>query len=507
MSGMRKKLLLLLSPLAVAAAHAQRQPNVLLIVTDDLGFGDLAAYGNAKVRTPNIDRLGEQGARCTNAYASSPISGPSRAGIYTGRYQNRFGCEFMPYDRYQGGFMRSMASYYMPFKRKPEGLKALKPNLLLNRSKDTDLPASEITITQLLHEAGYKTALIGKWNVGSNLRTTPEEHGYDYSYYFSGALTRYVDDPVDSARYVGVRLPWAFSDLPAWQKRSGPTAIMEGNRVVQDTGYLSFSLAQKASDFIRKNKDNPFFVTLTFNAPHDPFQAPRAHYNRIDEKDPVKRVYYAMIEALDDAVGEVWQALEESGQWDNTLIIFTSDNGGASYTRATENGPLLGGKCTLFDGGIRVPFYLHFPQRLLSVGQVYSHPVSLLDIYATIAATAGVSLPPNRVYDGVNLLPYLSGAQAYAPHERLFWKNGYVRACLVDGWKLYMNDKSKEYFLFDLSGDPSEQRNLAKAKPEKLKELKEIFSHWEQTQTCSPLWRSMGNVLIDVNGKSYWFPV
>ncbi len=502
-----KKLLLLLSPLVAVSALAQKQPNVLLIVTDDLGFGDLAAYGNTKVRTPNIDRLGEQGTRCTNAYASSPISGPSRAGIYTGRYQNRFGCEFMPYDHYQGGFMRSMATHYIPFKKKPDGLKTLKPKLLLNRWRDTDLPSSEITIAELLREAGYKTALIGKWNTVSNLNVIPETRGYDYSYYFSGALTRYVDEPVDTSRYVGVRLPWAFSDLPAWQKRSGPTAIMEGAKVVQDTGYLTFSLANKAADFIRKNKDNPFFVTLTFNAPHDPFQAPKSYYNRINESDAIKRVYYAMIEALDDAMGEVWSALEQSGTLDNTLIVFTSDNGGASYTRATANDPLLGGKCTMFDGGIRVPFYIRFPQHMLNVGQVYGHPISLLDIYSTIAATAGVSLPQDRVYDGVNLLPFINGANMYRPHERLFWKNGYVHACLVDGWKLYMNEKSKEYLLFDLSKDPNEQRNMAKSNPEKLKELQDLFVEWEQTQTCSPLWRSMGNVLIDVNGKGYWFPV
>ncbi len=504
---MKKKIVTLLLIQPAWVVFSQQAPNVLLIVADDLGFNDLSSYGNMAVRTPNIDKLGIHGTRCTNAYASSPISGPSRAGIMTGRYQNRFGCEFMPYDRYDRQFLKEIKNRYLPFGKKTEGLKTLRPHIFLNRSRDTDLPSDEITIAELLQSAGYKTGLIGKWNIGSNLNTIPEEHGFDYSYYFSGALTRYVDQPENPDEYVSIRLPWAFSDLPAWQKRSGPTAIREGSREVKDTGYLTFSFARKAISFIDKYKNDPFFLTLTFNAPHDPFQAPKAYYDRTQEPDPVKRVYYAMIEALDDAVGEVLEALERNGLLDNTLIILTSDNGGASYTRATDNGPLLGGKCTLFDGGIRVPFYIRFPQHVSSESQVYSQPVSTLDIYSTIASVAGIPMPDDRVYDGVNLLPYLTGEQTGKPHAELFWRNGYVKACLVGEWKLYINEKNKKIFLFNLSKDPGELQNLASVYPEKTNELQGILKRWEQEQTVKPLWPSGGNVQIDVNGKRFWFPV
>ncbi len=506
---MKKRIIpFLLSPIALGAS-AQQSPNVILIVVDDLGYSDLAAYGHPSVRTPNIDYLGERGVRFTHAYASSPISAPSRVGILTGRCQNRFGCEFMPYDHYSKEFMKFYKSYYIPpLKKKPEGLKNFSPNIFVRRAnRKTDLPDSETTIAEILKAAGYTTALIGKWNVCSDLGNCPEEHGYDYSYYFSGALTRYVDDPVDTAKYVNIRLPWAFSELPAWQKRSGPTAIREGLKEVMDTSYLTFSFANKAIDFIEKNKDNPFFLTLAFNAPHDPFQAPKAYYNRINEPDPVRRIYYAMIEALDDAVGKVFETLKQNGLFDNTLIIFTSDNGGAIYTRATDNAPLFGGKCTLFDGGLRVPFYIKFPQHILNKGQVYDYPISTLDIFSTILASANIPMPIDKIYDSKNLIPYLNGKTSEAPHYEMFWRNGYAKACLIGNWKLYMSEKDKKVFLFDLANDPNETTNLAETYPNKVKEIRAAFREWERTQTVKPLWPSSGDLIQKINGKPFYFPV
>ncbi len=507
-SKMDKKLLFLLSSQAVIGAYAQQQsPNVILIVVDDLGFNDLQAYGNTRIRTPNIDALGNQGVRCTHAYASSPISGPSRAAILTGRYQNRFGCEFMPYDKFDKSFMKDFKKYYLSFKKKPEGLKTFSPNIFVRRGKyKTELPKSEIIIAELMKKAGYATGLIGKWNIGSDIKNSPDKYGYDYSYYFAGALTRYIDEPIDTSKYVNMPLPWAFSDIPAWQKRAGATAIRENNKEVKDTGYLTFSFANKAVEFIDKNKNNPFFLTLTFNAPHDPFQAPKAYYNHIHESDPVKKIYYAMIEALDDAMGDVVAALKEHNLYDNTLIIFTSDNGGAAYTRATDNG-LCGGKCTLFDGGLRVPFYIRFPQTMLNQSVVYEHPVSTLDIFSTITSVANVPVPNDRTYDGVNLLPYLQDESSECPHQCLYWRNGYVKACIIDHWKLYIAKKDKKVFLFDLSNDPKELNNLAELFPEKVKEMEAVISEWEKTQTVKPLWPSSGNVTIEVNGRLYHFPV
>ncbi|MDR2913590.1 MAG: sulfatase-like hydrolase/transferase [Tannerella sp.] len=485
-------------------AHEKPRPNILLIITDDLGISDLAAYGNASVCTPHIDSLADKGVRCTEAYTSSPISGPSRAGILTGRYQNRFGYEFMPHDHYDKSFMHSLMWNMLFHHKEVKSMKEMRPSTI--RRLNTNLPDTEITIAELLHNAGYTTGLVGKWNIGSDLKTIPEEHGYDYSYYFSGALTRYVDDPIDTSRYVNVHLPWAFSELPAWQKRSGPTAIRQGHKEVVDTGYLTFSFAEKAIDFIESNKNNPFFLTLTFNAPHDPFQAPKAYFDRINEKDSVKRVYYAMIEALDDAVGNVIEALKRENLLDNTLIIFTSDNGGATYTRATDNAPLAGGKCTLFDGGLRVPFYIRFPQHLSSVSRVYEQRISTLDIFSTIASVAGVAIPDDRVYDSVDLRPYLTGQKQESPHRELFWRNGYVSACIIDNYKLYILKKDRRIFLFNLESDPSELVNLTDIHPDKVEELKAKLYQWEKAETVKPLWKSRSTIRIDVRGEKYHFP-
>ncbi|MFZ1263530.1 MAG: sulfatase-like hydrolase/transferase, partial [Chitinophagaceae bacterium] len=367
-----------------SSAQTKIPPNIILIIADDLGFSDLASYGNKNVHTPHIDSLGLQGVRFTQAYVTSPICAPSRMGIMTGRYQQRFGAEFMLFDKFDPSVKKKIVRHFFSLKKKPPGIATLKPDFLLNRSVYvTDLPASEITIAELLKQKGYATGYVGKWNLSSSPTVFPDQHGFDYSYYFDGALSRYVDDPVDTSQYINMHLPWAFSEIPAWAPRQGSTAIKEGRTIIKDPDYLTFSLADKGIDFIEHNKSNPFFLTLSFNAPHDPFQVPKKYFNRIQGvTDSVKRVYYGMIEALDDAVGIVLQKLEQEGLTDNCLIFFISDNGGATYTRATDNAPLRGGKATHFDGGISVPFFIKYP-RGLPAREIYSQPVSSLDIYST----------------------------------------------------------------------------------------------------------------------------
>ena len=340
-----------------------RRPNIILIVADDLGYSDLQSYGNMAIHTPNIDSLGSGGTRFTQAYVTSPICSPSRMGMMTGRYQNRFGGEYMPYDKFDPGFLRNLRKHYFSELKKVPGLKDLKPHLGLNRSKYvTGLDLREITLAQLLKTQNYTTGLVGKWNLGDDPGNHPYERGFDYCYYFDGALTRYVDDPVDTSRYINKHLPWAFSELAAWTPRAAATAIREGRNEVKDTGYLTFSIARKGMQFIENNKEHPFFLTLTFNAPHDPFQVPKSYFDRIQSvNDSVKRVYYGMIEALDDAVGYIVEKLKELHLDDNTMIVFISDNGGATYTRATDNAPLRGGKCTHFEGGLTVPFFIKYP--------------------------------------------------------------------------------------------------------------------------------------------------
>lgn len=483
-----------------------KAPNIVLIVADDLGYSDLSSYGNKLIRTPNIDALGNEGIRFTQAYVTSPICGPSRIGLLTGRYQQRFGDEFMPYDHYDPAFMKNLRSHYGSMKKSIPGLKTMKPDFFVNREKFNDgLPSNEITIAELLKQKGYPTGLIGKWNLGTNYY--PDEHGYDYSYYFEGALTRYVDDPADTTRYINQHLPWAFSEAVAWAPRYGSTAIRENRIVVKDTGYLTFSLASKAVDFIDKHKDSSFFLTLTFNAPHDPFQVPKEYFDRVNDSvtDTLHRVYFGMIEALDDAVGNVMKKLKKEGLDKNTVIFFLSDNGGATYTRATTNAPLRGGKCTHFDGGLMVPFFISYP-GVLQGNKVYNAPVSSLDIFTTIASVANTSLPANRVYDGVNLLPYLTGEKDGLPHNIFYWRNGYSQAIRNGDWKLYINKKNKKTYLFNLANDISESHDLSKQYPAKVNELKRQLEQWENTQFIKPRWKSGADVLIDVNGEVVWFP-
>jgi len=505
---MQKKLILLLVQLLLCSVivTAQTKPNIILIIVDDLGHSDLASYGNKSVRTPNIDSLGIKGARFTQAYVTSPICAPSRMGIITGRYQQRFGAEFMLYDKFDPSVKKQITRHLLSVKKKPAGIASLKPDLFLDRSVYvTDLPESEITIAEMLKQNGYTTGYVGKWNLTSSPNVFPDMHGYDQAYYFDGALSRYVDDPVDTSLYINMHLPWAFSEIPAWAPRHGSTAIKEGRTIVKDPGYLTFSLADKGIDFIERNKTKPFFLTLSFNAPHDPFQVPKKYYNNVKtETDSVRRVYSGMIEALDDAVGSVLKKLEQEGLTDNCLIFFTSDNGGATYTRATDNAPLRGGKATHFDGGILVPFLMKYPNGL-KARQAYNQPVSSLDIYSTIAAVSGAALAADRVYDGVNLLPYFTN-DSLLPHQDFFWRSGYSKAFRRGDWKLYVNEKNKITYLFNLAEDLEEKHDLSPKRPDKLKELQDALKDWEKKNSVPPLWPSAADVLIEVNGKWFRFP-
>ena len=481
-------------------------PNVILIIADDLGYSDLASYGNTSIHTPNIDALGNEGTRFTQAYVTSPVCSPSRMGIMSGRYQNRFGSEFMPYDKFDPVLMKKMRKNFLPFANKDESLRSLHPSLALNRKKyQTGLSLKEITIAELLKKNGYTTGLVGKWNLGDEEGAHPYERGFDYSYYFSGALSRYVDDPVDNSRYIDQHLPWVISELPAWTPRAGSSAIREGKDAVVDTSYLTFSFAKKGIEFIEANKAHPFFLTLSFNAPHDPFQVPKEYFDRVQNvEDSVKRVYYGMIEALDDAVGQVKEKLRSAGIENNTIIFFISDNGGAAYTRATGNTPLRGGKCTHFEGGLLVPFFINYPGTK-NGSLVYDKPVSSLDIFSTIASITKTTLPVGRVYDGVDLLPYLADSKK-GPHEILYWRNGYSKAIRKGNWKLYINEKSKSKYLFNLETDREELHDLLNSEPAIADQLMKELNKWEKTQTINPAWPSMADILIDVRGKKYFFP-
>ncbi|MBV7530128.1 sulfatase-like hydrolase/transferase [Chitinophaga sp. sic0106] len=481
--------------------------NVIWIIADDLGYYDLSIYGNKEIQTPHIDALGSSGVMFTKAYATAPICGPSREGMITGRYQQRFGGEYMPYEVIDPKYRRKLAKLYLLDKGKLPGLAMLRPHMKANPNNyQTGLSEKELTIGDVMKQHGYTTGLIGKWNEGAGDGYYPDQRGFDYNYSFSGALTRYVNDPVDSRRYASMRLPWSFSDIPAWAPRYGSSAITAGRQVVADTGYLTFSLAKKATEFIATNKERPFFLMLSFNAPHDPFQAPRDYLDRVPpDADSVRRIYNAMILALDDAVGNVMAQLKAAGLENNTLIFLISDNGAATYTRATDNAPLRGGKCTHFEGGLLVPFLMKMPGSGAR-GTTFNKPVSSLDMFATTVAAAGLSLPGDRPYDGVSLLPYVEQQNTAAPHPMLYWRNGYSKAIRQQNWKLYLNDYHKKVFLFDLDADPYEQENLAAKYPEKVAALKSALQHWETHETIAPKWPSAADIKMKDKGEWLYFP-
>ncbi|GAA4460229.1 sulfatase-like hydrolase/transferase [Nibrella saemangeumensis] len=476
-------------------------------MADDLGYSDLASYGSSHVKTPNIDALSQRGVRFTQAYVTAPICSPSRAGLITGRYQQRFGYEFLPHNAVDPRQLpeegrRLLEEHGKRVGNIPEPIADL---TAFNRIPK-GLPAEEVSLAELLKPAGYKTAFIGKWHLGAQDGFFPDQHGFDYSYYFQGGGSRYVDTQHE-ADYVNKRLPWCLTDLVMWRKREGESALREGRTMVDDTGYLTFSLADKATRFIADNRQNPFFLLLSLNAPHDPFQAPKRYVDRIqNEQDTVERIYYAMIEALDDAVGQVVKQVNSAGLGQNTLIVFISDNGGAAYTRATDNAPLRGGKMSHFEGGIAVPFFINYPAAFSGV-KTYDQPVSSLDIFATIAAVTQTKLPADRRYDGVNLLPFVLGRNTARPHDTFFWRSGYSKAFRKGDWKLYLNERNKKVLLFNLANDRSEQTDLSGTNPAKLLELRQELERWEKQEMRAPRWQNSNNCTIQVRGEDYYFPI
>ncbi len=462
-----------------------RRPNIVLILADDLGIADLSCYGNPQIQTPNIDRIGVEGVRFTTAYVTAPICSPSRAGLLTGRYQQRFGYEFQPHDRYLRNrleylgfrfFVRSHP-WRIPFARS------------VPRKEDIlrqGLPPGEITLADWLHSAGYATACIGKWHLGNRSFARPRDFGFEHFFGFYASHSLYA--PQDDTSIVHTRNPRDWTDSYIWGSgRNGDHAIFRNDRPVEERGYLTFRFAEEAVHFIETNRDRPFFLYLAFNAPHTPLQAPRSYVQRFAHiEDPVRRTYLAMIAALDDAVGTVYRTLDSLDLLDETLIFFLSDNGGATYTHTTDNAPFRGGKLTQFEGGLRVPFLMQWRGQL-PPGQQFEAPVLATDIFATATAAAGLSLPLDRPYDGRNLLPFLKGP-APTPLPRPFlWRMGRVASLRLGDLKVILNQLSRDTLLFDLAADPYERHDLSSHSPDRLTTVLPLLEELTQ-ELSAPLW-------------------
>jgi len=481
------------------------RPNILLILVDDLGKHDITAYDPAGVDTPHINSIANDGVLFTEAYSTSSVCSPSRAGLFTGRYQQRYGFERQPMNRYA----RNRMEYWIVdhfVNTEPMRLTGTMARVPLKNIDDQGIPVSEILLPELLQAAGYRTGLFGKWHLGHTEPFKPNLRGFDEHYGFYEAFTLYA--PLGASGIMEYRHDY-FANRHIWnQEREGTCAIRLNDSVIIENEYLTFSIADKAGEYIRSVCSEPFFLTASFSAPHTPFQVPASYYEKFSHiQDPNKRVYFGMIAALDDAVGELLEVLVQQGIEENTMVIFVSDNGGATYTGATDNGPLKAGKFSQFEGGVNVPMILKWPGKT-GEGAIYRKPVSLLDIFATVTAATGVSQPHDRIIDGVNLLKYLDNVLIMdsIPHQALFWRTDYNKAVRTPDWKLIWNERDEQVFLYRIGSDKGEKSNVAKKYPRIVRELKEAYDGWEQGMK-PPMWPGLMEFRFDIEGETTWWAI
>lgn len=465
--------------------HAK--PNVIILLADDLGKYDISLYGGKAAPTPTIDSLAASGVTFTDGYVSAPICSPSRAGLLTGRYQQRFGHELQPGDRYPKNNLEYLAvKYILNTNDWHPNPKITYPSAKSIASQG--LPQSEITFADLAKKQGYATGIIGKWHLGHTKGFTPLERGFDYHYGFYQAFSLFAhEDNPDIINHHHSD----FTDKMIWGNgRVGTGRIRRDTTVIDEKAFLTEKFAEEATAFIDKNKKKPFLLYVPFNAPHTPFQVRKKYYDRFAHiKDENKRVYYAMISALDDAIAQILQKVKDEGLEENTLIVFASDNGGATYTHATTNAPLKGGKFSHFEGGINVPFALRWKGKI-KAHTIYNQPVSTLDIFATIASAIGAKLPSDRTYDGVDLVNKVNKNEA--AHASLFWRSGDAKAIRKGDWKLVISGKNQQLWLYNLQQDKAENIDVAAQNPAKVKELSIALENWEKGLK-KPLWPSLMN--------------
>ncbi len=456
----------------LARASDATRPNVIIILADDLGYGDISAYGG-RVATPNIDRIGREGATFTQGYVTTPVCSPARAALLTGRYQQRFGFEYNARDAAD-----------VP---------------------DVGLAASELTIADYLKRAGYRTGMVGKWHLGFKDEHYPTNRGFDEFYGHLTGATAFINvnsrgaislprnaslrerSPGDTRSDLIVR----GNEKPVPPNRRRGTRIGTGadKTIVPVTDYITDVFADRAVSFINSHQDEPFLLYAAFNAPHSPFQVTEKYYDRFpDVENELQRIYFGMIAALDDGVGRILEALETHGIDDNTVVVFLSDNGCAGYFQGLCScEPLSGGKLTYYEGGVRVPYMVRWPAQI-KPGRTVHEPVSTLDILPTVLAAADLRRPEGLALDGHSLLPLLGDAANSRHHDRLIWRNYPTVAARKGDMKLIKPHQDKPGgFLYNLEADPREQNNLADRYPEKVAELEQEIEDWRSI-TVIPAW-------------------
>lgn len=482
------------------------KPNIIVILADDLGKYDLSLYGGLNVPTPNIDSIGINGVTFDYGYCTAPICAPSRAALITGQYQQRFSFEFLPHHNYPNRPIEM--AFFNAVMKKGDSWGGAQPNDNAPNRRECHtlgLTTQVPTLAEVLKDEGYATGIFGKWHLGVGDSAIPTNRGFDEQYGFYEAFALYSERKDNTI--VSYKHKDSFADKHMWCKGDkGQSRIRRNGELIKEDEYLTFAIARETNKFIRENKDKPFFAYVPFSAPHEPFQVPKSYYDKLPQiRDENKRVYYAMIMALDDAVGMIMQELKKQGLDENTLIVFSSDNGAATYTHACTNYPLKGGKFMNFEGGINVPYMMQW-KGVIDPKTTYANPVSLLDVFATSCYAAGVNTD-SLTLDGVNLVPYVNGLKATKPHDELFWRSGYNYAARINNWKVIIDDEHKIVELYNLDDDRGEECNLsAEDHTAVIKELEDQIKLWDKNMK-QPAWPWIMNYKVVINGKTYFFAV
>ena len=434
---------------------AGAKPNIVLIVADDLGHGDIAAYGG-DVPTPRIDSIAASGVRFTAGYVTAPVCNPSRAGLMSGRYQQRWGQE--------------LNDQTVP----PDG------------APRNSLPQAERTLAAAFKAAGYSTGAIGKWHLGMQPGYHPMDRGFD-EFFGMASGTKYIDNG-----WPGVH---TFADIRRFDRQEPPgggegegdedparlarRGLWRGREPAKLEEYVTDQLAKEAVAFIDRHQEGPFLLYVAFNAPHAPLETTDEYYQRFPQfKDDRKRIHAAMISALDDGVGRILDRVAGLGNADDTIVVFISDNGGPEVSDADGrcNAPYVGHKRNLYEGGIRLPFMMRWPARF-GAGITYSEMVSTLDLLPTfLAAVGGADGDASRPLDGVDLLPFVAGEKKGAPHDSLYWRSGPNGAMRQGRYKLVFGGSVVR--LYDLEQDPAEKNDLSTKMADRVATMRKAWDEW-----------------------------
>jgi len=423
------------------AQNLKQKPNFVIILADDLGFGDVGFTGSTQIKTPHIDALAEAGVTFTQGYVSAPVCGPSRAGLMTGRNQVEFGFDNNP--------IVDLPQFDRNF---------------------VGLPLGERTLADRLAELGYINGLIGKWHLGEADHFHPTGRGFHEFWGYLGGGHNYFPSKPNGEPY--------------------PNKILCNYKDPQPITYITDDKGDECVDFIRRHKDEPFFLYASFNAPHAPMQATEEDLKLYMHINDIKRrTYCAMVHRLDVNVGRIIDELKNQNVYENTVIVFLSDNGGPCNHNASINAPLNGQKGILLEGGIRVPFVMTYPDRI-KAGSVYDMPVWSLDLTPTFVELAGGAISAEAKIDGVNFLPYLLGEQGGSPHTEMKWRFTISAGIREGEWKL-IRLPDRLPLLFDLSEDISEKNNVADKHRDRVERMLKTLGDWDVS--CPQLLYMEGN--------------